>query len=124
MTASLGSTATAVAIAVVTLVPSAGAATAPRWSKARCQFQQALFNVRHPHPTRAQLAGGNRTLRAHGCAERVPGPKHWSGTQCVDYQVTFVKLNAFPSDPQLAAANNVLKDHGCSQRIKHPPTQH
>ena len=69
------------------------------------------------------LAGGNRILKQHGCAQRVPGPKHWSNTQCSDYQATFLKLYAFPNGPQLATANNALKNHGCSQRVKAPPVQ-
>ena len=101
----------------------AGATAAARWSNSHCQLQQAFFNVRHPHPTGLQVAGGNRTLRSHGCAQRVPGPKHWSSTQCVDYQGTFLKLHGYPTGPQLAAANTALKNHGCTQRVLRPPTQ-
>src|SRR5215469_6531489 len=111
------SIAAAAAIATACLVPQAGAAAAPRWSKSKCALQQALFNVRHPHPSGRQLAGGNRTLRQHGCAERVPGPTRWSNTQCGDYAATFLKLYAFPTESQLTAANNALAHHGCRQRV-------
>ncbi len=120
----IASIATTAAIAAAWTVAPAGAATATRWSNSHCQLQQALFNVRHPHPSGLLLAGGNRILKQHGCAQRVPGPKHWSNSQCSDYQVTFAKLYAFPTDPQLNAANTALKDHGCSQRVRKPPTQH
>jgi hypothetical protein len=102
------------------LATSAGATTA-HWSNSQCRLQQALFNVRHPHPSRIALAGGNRVLAQHGCAERVPGPKHWSNTQCSDYQATFMKLYASPSNQQLAAANGALKQHGCRQRVQRLP---
>ena len=118
----IGSITTAAAIAACLAAP-AGALTTPHWSNSRCALQQSLFNVRHPHPNGVLLAGGNRTLKAHGCAQRVPGPKHWSRTQCEDYQATFLKLHAFPTGPQLATANNALKNHGCSQRVKAPPVQ-
>jgi hypothetical protein len=111
------------AVVLACLMPQALAATSPRWSKLQCELQQALFNVRHSHPTGLQLAGGNRVLKAHGCAERVPGPKHWSNTQCADYQATFAKLYAFPTNRQLAAANRALKNHGCQQRVRRPPAQ-
>lgn len=101
------------------LAAPAGAAT--HWSNSRCQLQWALFNVRHPHATGLQLAGGNHVLKEHGCAERVPGPKHWSNTRCADYQVTFAKLYANPSNQQLAAANGALKHHGCRQRVHRLP---
>lgn len=113
----------AAACGLACLVAPAGAATAPHWSKSQCELQQALFNVRHPHAIGLQLAGGNRILKQHGCAQRVPGPKHWSNTQCGDYQATFLKLYAVPTDPQLAAANKALKHHGCSQRVRRPPVQ-
>jgi len=116
------SIAVAATIATVCLVPQAGAA-APRWSKSQCALQQALFNVRHPHPSGLQLAGGNRILKQHGCAERVPGPRRWSNTQCEDYAATFLKLYAFPTEAQLTAANNALAHHGCRQRVRHPPVQ-
>ena len=88
------------AIAAAWAVAPAGAASVARWSNSHCQLQQAVFNVRHPHPSGLLQAGGNRILKQHGCTQRVPGPKHWSNTQCSDYQATFAKLNAFPSDAQ------------------------
>ena len=113
-----------VAVAVLAcLMPQALAASSPRWSGSHCELQQALFNVRHPHPTGLQLAGGNRVLKSHGCAQRVPGPKNWSSTQCADYQATFAKLYAFPTNRQLAAANRALKRHGCQQRVRRPLVQ-
>ena len=112
-------TAAAIAAAAVPVAP-AGAATA-HWSKSRCALQQAVFNVRHPHPNGLLLAGGNRVLKQHGCAQRVPGPKHWSNTQCSDYQATFVKLHGYPTGPQMDAANNALESHGCKQRVIRPP---
>lgn len=112
-----------VAVVLACLMPQALAATSPHWSNSHCELQQALFNVGHPHPTGLQLAGGNRILKAHGCAQRVPGPKHWSSTQCADYQATFAKLYAFPTSRQLAAANRALKHHGCPQRVRRPPAQ-
>ncbi|MGH2887409.1 MAG: hypothetical protein ACRDPA_32710 [Solirubrobacteraceae bacterium] len=120
----IASFAAAAAIAGAWAVAPAGAVPAARWSNSHCQLQQALFNVRHPHPSGLLLAGGNRILKLHGCTQRVPGPKHWANTQCSDYQVTFAKLYAFPTDPQLNAANTALKNHGCSQRVRKPPTQH
>jgi hypothetical protein len=120
----IASFAAAAAIAAAWAVAPAGAVTAAPWSNSHCRLQQALFNVRHPHPSGLLLAGGNRILEQHGCTQRVPGPKHWSNTQCSDYQVTFAKLYAFPTDPQLNAANTALKSHGCSQRVRKPPTQH
>jgi hypothetical protein len=119
----IASIAAAAAVAAVGLVAPAGALTNPHWSNSQCALQQALFNVRHPHPKGVTLAGGNRTLKQHGCAQRVPGPKHWSRTQCQDYQAVFLKLHAFPSGSELATANNALKNHGCSQRVKAPPVQ-
>jgi hypothetical protein len=101
--------------------PAGAASTASHWSNSHCELQQALFNVRHPHPSGLQLAGGNRILKQHGCAERVPGPKHWSNTQCSNYQATFTKLYASPSNKQLAAANGALKQHGCRQRVQRLP---
>ena len=98
-------------------------AASQHWSKSQCALQQALFNVRHPHPSGLQLAGGNRKLKQHGCAQRVPGPKAWSTTQCEDYQATFLKLYGFPTNAQLATANRALKHHACSQRVRRPPTQ-
>jgi hypothetical protein len=69
------------------------------------------------------LAGGNRILKQHDCAQRVPGPAHWSRTQCLDYEATFLKLHGNPTSPQLAAGNQALKRHGCAGRIVPPPTQ-
>lgn len=103
------------------LAGPAGAAPASHWSSSQCRLQQALFNVGHPHPNGVLLAGGNRILKQHGCAERVPGPKHWSNTQCGDYQATFTKLYASPSNKQLATANGALKQHGCRQRVHRLP---
>lgn len=103
------------------LAAPAGAATASHWSSSHCRLQQAVFNVRHPHPTGLQLAGGNRVLKQHGCAQRVPGPRDWSNTQCSDYQATFLKLYASPSSKQIAAANGALKQHGCRQRVHRLP---
>jgi hypothetical protein len=114
--------AAAIAVTAVSVAP-AGAATSGHWSNSHCQLQQALFNVRHPHPSGLLLAGGNRILKQHGCAQRVPGPRHWSSTQCVDYEATFLKLHGLPSGRQLAAANQALKRHGCAGRIVPPPTQ-
>jgi hypothetical protein len=114
----------AAAIAAAWLVGPASAAAPARWSNSHCELQQALFNVRHPRPSGLLLAVGNRTLKGHGCTQRVPGPKHWSNTQCSDYQATFVKLYAYPSDPQVNAANTALRNHVCSQRVQKPPTQH
>lgn len=114
----------AAAIASACLVAPAGATAAARWSNSHCQLRQAQFNVRHPHPSGLLLAGGNRILKQHGCAQRVPGPRHWSSTQCVDYQGTFLKLHGYPTGPQLAGANTTLKNHGCTQRVLRPPTQH
>lgn len=116
----IASVATAAVIAAWLVAP-AGAITNPHWSNSQCALQQSLFNVRHPHPNGRTLAGGNRKLKAHGCAQRVPGPRHWSNTQCSDYQATFLKLHAFPTDKQLAAANGALKNHGCRQRVKPLP---
>ncbi len=115
--------ATVAAIATAALVVPAGATATPHWSNSQCALQQALFNVRHPHPSGLQLAGGNRILKQHGCAQRVPGPRHWSNIQCSYYQGTFLKLYAFPTDAQLAAANRALKHHGCSQRVRRVPVQ-
>jgi hypothetical protein len=117
----IASFAAVAAIAAAWAVAPAGAATAARWSNSHCRLQQALFNVRHPHPSGLLLAGGNRILEQHGCAQRVPGPKHWSNTQCSDYQLTFIKLYASPTDKQLAAANGALKNHGCKQRVQRLP---
>ena len=66
--------ATAAALAAAGIVATADAATAVRWSNSHGEFQQALSNVRHPHPTGPQLAGGNRTLKAHGCPQRIKHP--------------------------------------------------
>ena len=120
----IASIVTAAAFAGAWTVAPAGAVTAARWSNSHCQLQQALFNVRHPHPSGLLLAGGDRILMQHGCAQRRPGPRRWSSTRCQDYPVTFVTLNAFPSDPQVVAANQALKKHGCPQRVTKPPTQH
>ncbi len=106
------------ACAVACVATPAGAAAASHWSNSQCRLQQAVFNVRHPHPSGVQLAGGNHVLKAHRCAQRVPGPKHWSNTQCSDYQATFLKLYASPSGRQVAAANGALKRHGCRQRVQ------
>jgi hypothetical protein len=116
MTRAVASIAVATGIAGACLASPAGA-VAPRWSAPRCQLQQAQFNVRHPHPTGIQLAGGNRTLKRHGCTQRVPGPKRWPEGQCLVYQAVFVKLNAFPTAKQVAAADDALKSHGCRQRV-------
>jgi hypothetical protein len=122
--ASIAATASLAAAWAVAPAGAATAATAAGWSNSHCQLQQALFNVRHPHPDGLLLAGGNRILKQHGCTQRVPGSKHWSNTQCSDYQATFAKLYAFPTDPQLFTANTALKNHGCAQRVRKPPTQH
>jgi hypothetical protein len=111
----------AAACVLACLATPAGAAPASHWSNSQCQLQQALFNVRHPHPNGVLLDGGNRILKQHGCGERVPGPKHWSNTQCSDYQATFTKLYASPSNKQLATANGALKQHGCRQRVHRLP---
>ncbi len=116
LVASLAATA-----AIALLASSAGAVPAARWSNSHCELQQSLFNVRHPHPSGRLLAGGNRILKQHGCAQRVPGPKHWSNTQCGDYQATFMKLYASPTNKQLATANGALKQHGCRQRVHRLP---
>jgi hypothetical protein len=113
---------TATAIVIATVIASAcvvarAGAAAPRWSTPRCQIQQGEFNVRHPHPTGIQLAGGNRTLKRHGCRQRVPGPKRWPEGKCLIYQAVFVKLNAFPTAKQVADANDALGSHGCRQRV-------
>lgn len=118
--------ASAAAIAATCLAGPADATpagAAAGWSSSHCQLQQALFNVRHPHPSGLLLAGGNRVLKQHGCAERVPGPRHWSTTQCEDYQATFVKLHGYPTNQALASANTALKNHGCAQRVLRPPTE-
>ena len=112
----------AAACGLACLAVPAGAAQASHWSASQCQLQQALFNVRHVHPNGRLLAGGNRTLKQHGCAQRVPGPMHWPNGQCSDYQATFLKLYANPSNGQLAAANGALKHHGCRQRVERLPT--
>jgi hypothetical protein len=119
----ISSIAVAVAIASASLAAPPMSVAAQHWSKSQCALQQALFNVRHPHPSGLLLAGGNRILKQHGCAQRVPGPRHWSSTQCVDYEATFLKLHGLPSGRQLAAANQALKRHGCAGRIVPPPTQ-
>jgi hypothetical protein len=105
MTTWIASIAATGALAAASAGAPAGAATGARWSNSHCQLQQALFNVRHPHPSRLLLTGGNRILEQHGCSQRVPGPKRWSSTQCSDYQATFAKLYVFPTDPQVGAAN-------------------
>jgi hypothetical protein len=110
----------AAACSLACLAAPAGAA-ASHWSNSRCRLQQAVFNVRHPHPTGRQLAGGNHVLKQHGCRQRVPGPKHWSNTQCSDYQATFLKQYASPTRKQVAAANGALKQHGCRQRVHRLP---
>jgi hypothetical protein len=120
----IASLAAAGAVAAAWAVAPAGAASVARWPNSHCRLQQAVFNVRHPQPSGLLLAGGNRILKQHGCAQRFPGPKRWSNTQCSDYQATFAKLIAFPSDPQVATANTALKNHGCSQRVRKPPIQH
>jgi hypothetical protein len=113
--------AAAAAIAATLPVAPAGATTAAHWSKSHCALQQALFNVRHPKPTGLQVAGGNKVLQQHGCAQRVPGPSRWSNSQCEDYQATFLKLYASPSNKQIATANGALKKHGCHQRVEKLP---
>lgn len=121
-TVTLASLAAACGLAsLACLTASAGAAPPSHWSSSQCQLQQALFNVRHPHPNGVLLAGGNRVLKQHGCAQRVPGPRHWSNTQCSDYQATFMKLYASPTNKQLATANGALKHHGCRQRVHRLP---
>ena len=107
------------AIAAAWAVAPAGAASVARWSNSHCQLQQARVQRPPPAPERAPAGRRQSDSQAHGCAQRVPGPKHWSKTQCSDYQATFAKLNAFPSDAQLATANTALKNHGCSQRVTH-----
>ena len=109
----------AAACGLACLAAPAGAAT--HWSNSHCRLQQALFNVRHPHPNGLLLAGGNRRLEEHGCAQRVPGPRHWSNAQCSDYQATFLKLYASPTNKRLATANRALKHHGCRQRVHRLP---
>jgi hypothetical protein len=107
----------AAACGLACVAAPAGALTNPHWSDSKCALQWSLFNVRHPHPNGLTLAGGNRTLKEHGCAQRVPGPKRWSNSECSDYQATFTKLYASPSNKQLASANGALKNHGCKQRV-------
>lgn len=104
------------ACAGVYFVPTV-AAKPDAWSGSRCVLQQALFNVRHPEPTRLQVAGGNRLLKEHGCTERVPGPKHWPSGQCENFEAVFLKTVASPSRARLTAANGTLRRHGCRQRL-------
>lgn len=106
------------ALAAGCVVAPALAATPRHWSKATCVARQALFDVRHPHPTAQQLRMANGMLARHGCTQRVPGGKRWSKQLCADYVATFAKLYAFASNRQLMAANRALEHHACRPRVR------
>ena len=60
--------ATAVTIAFSGIGGSALAASKPtHWTAAKCASYKASFVKRHKHPTKAQLAAGNKVLKRHGC---------------------------------------------------------
>jgi hypothetical protein len=51
-------------------VPSAGASTS-HWSKTQCKTYVKSFKKKHPKATKSQKSAANKTLKGHGCSQKV-----------------------------------------------------
>jgi hypothetical protein len=51
-------------------VPSAGASTS-HWSKTQCKTYVKSFKKKHPKATKSQKSTANKTLKGHGCSQKV-----------------------------------------------------
>jgi hypothetical protein len=51
-------------------VPSAGASMS-HWSKTQCKTYVKSFKKKHPKATKSQKSAANKTLKGHGCSQKV-----------------------------------------------------
>jgi hypothetical protein len=67
----IAAAAVAAALGVGTIgVPSAGASM-KHWSKSQCKSYVTSFKKSHKKPTSSQKKSANKTLKGHGCSQKV-----------------------------------------------------
>jgi hypothetical protein len=61
----------AAAIAAGGTALPATAATSTHWTKSKCTSYAAKFAKKHPHATSKQKKAADKTLKKHGCTNKV-----------------------------------------------------